>query len=58
MINNAENGFSLNSPKFIINQKIMLFYLRFYLQNDIYGLSFVEADVDRVLLFNPIYRSR
>ena len=48
MINNFQNGFSLNSPKFVINQKIMLFYLKFYLQNDIYGLAFVEANVDRV----------
>jgi len=31
MINNGQNGFSLNSPKFIINKKIMLFYLKFYL---------------------------
>ena len=51
MINDAQNGFSWNSPKFVINQKIMWFYLKFYLQkmwNDIYGLAFVEADVGRV----------
>ena len=48
MINNAQNGFSLNSPKFVINNKIMLFYLKFQLQNDIYAPAFVEVEVDRV----------
>ena len=48
MINDAQNGFSWNYPKFVINQKIMLFYLKFYFQHDIYVLAFVEADVHRV----------
>ena len=42
MINNAQNGFSLNSPKFIINQKIMLFYLKFYLQKEKCGMTYMD----------------
>ena len=42
------NGFSWHSPKLLINQKLMLFYLKFTIVkmwNDIYGLTFFEADV-------------
>ena len=43
------NGFSWHSPKILINQNLMLFYLKFYLHkkmwNDVSGLTFLEADV-------------
>ena len=43
------NGFSWHSPKILINKKLMLFYLKFYLHkkmwNGMYGLTFLEADV-------------
>lgn len=43
------NGFSWNSPKFLINQKLMLVYLKFYLREKkcgmTYGLEFVEANL-------------
>ena len=43
------NGFSWHSPKILINQNLMLFYLKFYLHkkmlNAMYGLTFLETDV-------------
>ena len=41
MINNAQNGFLWNSLKFVINPRIMLFYLKFYLQKEKCGMTYM-----------------